>query len=164
MPELERMLDLLSEDELRAVIYESSKDDAVVSIIEGFVRRKLEFTPDDIRTETAILLSNADDYIFLEKSMFDSSVEELFPENKALALLAETVFNGFYDRAEMMVSMGMLNEARLFIRLIAEAIRRSIEERSTLLLALCRESAGRYADEMESFLNSDDILGGFHKR
>ena len=69
MPELERMLDLLSEDELRAVIKESSKDDAVVGIIEGFVRRKLEFTPDDIRTETAILLSNADDYIFLERAV-----------------------------------------------------------------------------------------------
>ena len=164
MPELERMLDLLSEDELRAVIKESSKDDAVVGIIEGFVRRKLEFIPDDIRTETAILLSNADDYIFLEKSMFDSSLEELFPENKALALLAETVFNGFYDRAEMMVSMGMLNEARLFIRSIAEAIRHFIGDESITLIKLCGESASRFADELESFLNSDDPLGGFHKK
>ena len=164
MPELEKMFELLSEDELRAVIAESCKDDAVRDIVTEFVRRKLEFTPDDVRTETSILISNADDYIYLEKSMFDTAIEELFPENKALALLAETIYDGFYDRAEMMVGMGMLSEARLFIRSVAEAVRYYAGESSTLLLSLCGDSAERYADDLESFLNSDDPLGGFHKR
>ena len=164
MSELEKMLELLSEDELKAIITESCKDDAVRSIVTESVRRKLEFTSDDVRTEMAILFSNADDYIYLEKSMFDTAVEELFPENKALALLAETIYGGFYDRAEMMVRMGMLSEARLFIRSVAEAIRHHAGEGSTALLTLCGDSADRYADDLESFLNSDDPLGGFHKR
>ena len=165
MPELERMLEMLSEDELRGVIRDSSENGSpITDTVEHYVRRKLEFTSEDIRTEVSILLSNADDYIFLEKNMFDSELEDLFPEPKAMAILAETICDGFYDRAEMMVSMGMLSEARLFIRYIAETIRHHAKKGDTVLLSLCRESAKRYADEMEGYLITEDLLGGFHKK
>ena len=66
-------------------------------------------------------------------------------------------------RAEMTDSRLMMSEARAYIRAVSEGIR-SCRDVESVMVAISDDFVVRYADNLESYLNTDDVLGGFGKK
>ena len=161
--ELDRMIDSLSEEDLKAIILALDERTPVKDLVEERVRNSLEFNVTEIALDVLRVIRLIDDYAYLESSMADREVSDLYSQDKASAAIAEAMFNEFYDKAEMMVDLGMMSEARAYIRAVSEGIR-SCRDVESVMVAISDDFVVRYADNLESYLNTDDVLGGFGKK
>jgi hypothetical protein len=162
--DFDKLLESLSVEDLRETIrILSEKDDSVIGVLEKQVRDSLEFNEEEIRSDIVRVIRHLDDYAYLEASFVDKEVSDLYSEQKASAVIAEMLFAEFYDNAELMLQLGMVSEARGFVRAIAEGVR-SCNDMDSIVVSLSKDFPMRYADNLESYLNSDDILGGFGKK
>ena len=163
----EELLDRLEKDDLKEIISLFFEKDAKVrDLVEEQVKASLDFDSKDVSADIHRILKHLDDYAFLEAGIVGDgcTVSDLYTKEKASVAIAESIFNEFYEKAELMTELGMMSEARAFIRAIAEGVRSCHSNSDSVILTISDEFPLRYADNLESYLNSDDILQGFGKR
>lgn len=167
MVRIEELLERLDKEDLKGIIGSlCENDDNVRRIVEDRVKKSLVFDSERVYEDVNRTIVRLDDYAFLEAGIVGGgkSVSDIYSEEKASAAIAEAIFSDFYERAELMIELGMLCEARSFISAISKGIRRCHKDGRSTIMVVSRDFPIRYADNLESYLNTDDILGGFGKR
>ena len=163
----EELLERLDKDDLKGIIGSlCENDENIRRIVEDYVRKSLDFDSESIYEDVNRTIARLDDYAFLEAGIVGGgkSVSDIYSEEKAAAAIAEAMFSDFYERVELMIELGMLCEARAFISAVSKGLRRCHKDGRSTIMTVSRDFPLRYADNLESYLNTDDILGGFGKR
>ena len=162
--ELDYLLGQMDEGTLKKAITELAlrfKRDKVVDIVRDTIRSSAVMGRSDVIFRVRERLESFNEEIYFYANMKELDPDKFYSSDEASIVIAESIADEFYDRAELLLRLGLRTETEDLIRNIADGLKQMRDGKGSLLTAAAPDFVDTYCEGLLKGAESGDVLSGF---